>query len=411
MNAIDRRSPRAWPSEGSVRVPYWVYTDPEIYAREQERIFGGPSWSFVGLAAEIPNPGDFKRTFVGDKPVVMVRDEEGGINCVVNRCAHRGVQFCREHRGNAKEFMCPYHQWTYDLQGSLTGVPFRRGVRGQGGMPADFRLEDHALTRLKAAERNGVVFAAFGDPEPFEDYLGPEILPWFDRTFDGRGLTILGVQRQLIPSNWKLMFENIKDPYHASLLHVFLVTFGLFRADAKSQAVMDSLGRHAAMISRRAETAEAADVADMKNFKSQLKLHDPKLLNHVREFPGNVTLVMLTIWPNLLVQQQSNTLAVRQIVPRGPDEFELNWTFFGYEGDSEELRQIRITQANLMGISGYVGVDDGEVLEFTQDGIRHFPDVAGIMEMGGRDEDSTDHVVTEAAIRAFYSHYRRVMEL
>ena len=78
MTAAPRRQ---WPAEGIARVPYWVYADPDVYAREQERIFGGPRWSYVGLEARDPEPGDFKRTFVGDKPVVVARDGEGGSRC------------------------------------------------------------------------------------------------------------------------------------------------------------------------------------------------------------------------------------------------------------------------------------------------------------------------------------------
>ena len=214
-----------WPKEGVSRIPYWVYSDPEIYAREQERIFCGRSWAYVALEAEIPTAGDFKRTYIGDKPVVVVRDDAGDVSVVENRCAHRGVQFCQAHLGHVSEFMCPYHQWTYNLQGDLIGVPFRRGLKRQGGMPADFELTQHGLRKLQVARRHGVVFASFADDvEPFEEYLGLDMLKLFDRVFDGRELEVLGYSRQLMPANWKLMFENIKDPYHASLLHVFLVT-------------------------------------------------------------------------------------------------------------------------------------------------------------------------------------------
>ena len=90
-----------WPKEGISRVPYWIYSDPKIYEKEQEVIFSGPSYSYVGLEAEIPKPGDFRRTTIGDKPVVVARDMEGGINVVVNRCAHRGVEFC--YKGPRKQ--------------------------------------------------------------------------------------------------------------------------------------------------------------------------------------------------------------------------------------------------------------------------------------------------------------------
>ena len=98
-------------------------------------------------------------------------------------------------------------------------MPFRRGVKQDGkvngGMPADFKTADHGLTKLKVARRGGVVFASFDhDVESLEDYLGPTILGYFDRLFNGRALKILGYNRQRIPGNWKLMQENIKDPYH-----------------------------------------------------------------------------------------------------------------------------------------------------------------------------------------------------
>lgn len=403
---------RSWPQVGTSRIPYWVYSDPDIYARERERIFKGPCWNYVGLACEIPEPGDFKRGHVGDVPVVVVRDGDGGINVFRNRCAHRGVQFCQQMAGNASEFMCPYHQWTYDLKGKLIGVPFRRGVKRQGGMPADFRNEAHGLHRLAVTQRHGVIFASFSDAvEPFEDYLGEKMLGYFDRVFDGRELKLLGYSRQLIPANWKLMFENIKDPYHASLLHVFLVSFGLFRADNPSKVQMDPSGRHAVLVSQKGEQKHSQHTQDMKSLKAALNLHDPKLLTPVREFPGSATVVMQTLWPNLIVQQQSNTLAMRQIVPRGAEAFELDWTYFGYADDDEEMTLIRLRQANLMGLSGFVSGDDSEVMEFSQQGAHHDPEHAGFVEMGGTGVGDEDHMVTESAIRAFYEYYRRAMEL
>src|SRR5271154_2675016 len=88
-----------WPGEGVTRVPYWVYSDAGTYDLEQERIFAGRSWNYAGLNIEIPKPGDFKRTSIGDRPIVIVRAEDGRINAFVNKCAHRGVQFCRTNFG------------------------------------------------------------------------------------------------------------------------------------------------------------------------------------------------------------------------------------------------------------------------------------------------------------------------
>jgi salicylate 5-hydroxylase large subunit len=209
-----------WGDAPTSRAPGRVYTDEAIYREELERFFYRGHWCYVGLECEIPNPGDWKRTVVGERSVILVRDAQGAVHVVENRCAHRGVAFCRERQGNAKSFTCPYHQWNYGLDGRLNGLPFRRGVKAEGGVQADFRLEDHGLTQLQVARRGGAVFASF-DPsvEPFEDYLGPEVLPYYDRVFSGRPLKLLGINRQRIPANWKLMQENIKDPYHPGLLH------------------------------------------------------------------------------------------------------------------------------------------------------------------------------------------------
>jgi salicylate 5-hydroxylase large subunit len=403
---------RRWPEAGCSHIPNWVYTDPELFAREQERVFAGNSWLYVCLEAEIPKPGDFKRSRLGTKEVVAVRDAAGEVRVLVNRCAHRSAQFCSVNRGSVKEFVCPYHQWTYDLCGNLLGVPFRRGYRGQGGMPADFRPEEHGLERLAVTCRHGVVLASFSDEtEPFESYLGENMLGYFDRVFDGRELVVLGYLRQRMASNWKLMFENIKDPYHASLLHVFLVTFGLFRLDQKSAIEMDSTGRHAVLVSRRGEQRENEATRQMRSFKSNFTLRDPRLLEPVREFPGEATVVMQTLWPNLIVQQQSNTLATRQIVPIDAGHFDLAWTFFGYADDTPEMQQRRLRQANLMGPAGLVSLDDSEAMLLSQAGIDGNDEAECVAEVGGRAVHDEPHMVTETAIRGFYQHYRQVMDL
>ena len=379
-----------------------------MYQRELDRVFCGESWAYVGLEIEIPNPGDFKLATVGDRPLIMNRDKGGNGNVLVNRCAHRGVKVCNQPWGNAKSLVCPYHLWSYDLQGRLRGVPFAGGVGGRGGMPADFRREDHGMEKLRLSTRGGAVFATFSSTvEAFKDYLGPVMLPLYDRVFDGRELKLLGYARQLIPGNWKMMFENIKDPYHASLMHVFLVTFGLFRADSPSAVRTDEHGRHGALISMISEPTE--EVGQMANYKANMNLRDPRLIDPVVEYPGRETVVMQTLWPNVILQQQTNTLAMRQLVPRGPQEFELSWTFFGYADDDDEMHLRRLRQANLMGPAGLVSVDDSEVMKLSQDGVAPHPNAAGVIELGGRDIEDADHMVTETAIRGFYRYYCRVM--
>jgi salicylate 5-hydroxylase large subunit len=434
MNAPQTLS--RWSGVGSSRVPFWAYTDPQLYQRELEKVFHGAHWCYVGLAIEIPHTGDYKLSWVGERQVIMVRDRvapkdrgtDTGIRVVENRCAHRGVRFCQQQHGNARSFVCPYHQWTYKLNGELAGLPFKDGVKDgecvNGGMPEGFDLKDHGLTRLRVAVLHGLVFATFSaNTEPLEDYLGPNLMPWLDRIFKGRELTLLGYNRQRIPGNWKLMMENIKDPYHPGLLHTWFVTFGLWRADQKSRMVMDGQGRHAVMISRRNEGGENKTVTEgVTSFKANMTLHDDRLLDVVPEpwwtvpdpsVPGasiTPTVTMITLFPSLIIQQQVNSLSTRHIVPRGEGEFDFVWTHFGFADDAPEMTRRRLRQANLFGPAGFVSADDGEVIEFSQDGFRQGGEGGSTLcELGGTGTEMTEHMVTETLIRSMYAYWKKVM--
>ena len=407
-----------WESkEASSRIPFSVYTDDQVYKRELERLFYHGHWCYVGLEAEVPNEGDFKRTVIGERSVIMVRAADGAINVVENVCAHRGMQFCRERHGNRKEFVCPYHQWNYKLNGDLQGVPFRRGVKQdgkvQGGMPKEFDTKEHGLTKLKVATRGGVVFASFDhEVESLEDYLGPDILGYFDRLFNGRQLKILGYNRQRIPGNWKLMQENIKDPYHPGLLHTWFVTYGLWRADNKSQLVMDARHRHAAMISTRGTGGAKSEVtAGVTSFKESMEIQDKRLLDIVpEEWWGGPTAVMMTVFPSVIFQQQVNSVSTRHIQPDGKGSFDFVWTHFGFEDDTPEMTERRLIQANLFGPAGFVSADDGEVIELSQQGFEQKPFHRAVAELGGHEVGNTDHMVTETLIRGMYEYWRSVME-
>ena len=255
--AAGGRTPEARASRtGSIPIP-------EIFAREQERIFEGPGWLHVCLEAEIPKPGDFKRTRLGTKEVVVVRDASGEVNMIVNRCAHRSAQFCSASRGTAKDSSAlPPMDLRSRRQAARRAVPPR--LRARAACRPISGREEHGLQRLAVTAATASCSPVFvARHEPFEDYLGDTMLGYFDRVFDGRRLVVLGYLRQRIPSNWKLMFENIKDPYHASLLHVFLVTFGLFRLDQPSAVEMDATGRHGVLdLAAGASSRERGDPAD-----------------------------------------------------------------------------------------------------------------------------------------------------
>jgi anthranilate 1,2-dioxygenase large subunit len=404
-----------WPGDDLSVIPDWVYTDQFVYEREIERIFHGRTWNYVALEAEVPNPGDFIRSNVGPTPVVVARAHDGSVNVFENRCTHRASEFCRELSGSAKEFVCPYHQWTYDLKGNLIGIPFRRGVGGKGGMPLDFDADAHGLRRLAVTSHRGVVFASYAqDMESLADYLGPEILREFEATFDGRKLKILGYYRHSLPGNWKLYHENLKDPYHATLLHTFLVTFGLMVVGNRSMMLADESGRHGVMASAKSDAkAISGDVKkEMRAFKEGLTLREARFMNFVEEFDSPWSVTMSTIWPNLIVQREMNTLGVRQIVPDGPHEFIMKWTMFGFEGDDEDMTRHRLRQGNLMGPAGFLGLEDNEAIKFVQDGMRRVPDGSHLVKLDPQTPTGTaDTLISESAIRAMYKHWREAMAL
>jgi anthranilate 1,2-dioxygenase large subunit len=402
-----------WPdTTHGCAVPYGVFTEQACFEREQQRIFRGPVWSFVGLAVEVPQVGDFKTTFVGAIPVILLRDRDGQLQVLENRCAHRGALVCRELRGRQTRLSCVYHQWTYDLGGRLLGVPFRGGIEGRGGMPADFDPARHHLTRLRVEELHGLVFASFSDAAPpLADYLGPMVVASIARLC-ARPLTVLGDQRQFMRGNWKLYAENTRDPYHASLLHLFHNTFGLYRSTQTGACLMDDSHRHTMLYAKAATSDAKADsevYKDVRSYDTGFKLADPSVLAGRAEFDDGITLVILSVFPNLVLQQIANTLAVRQIVTHGVDGFELVWTHFGYADDDDTLRAMRLKQANLIGPAGFVSMEDGEAVEIVQRAVREARDAHSYIAMGGGRAEDAQHLVTEGAIIGFWESYRAVM--
>ena len=182
------------------------------------------------VEAEIPNPGDYRTSYVGNAPVIVTRDETGQINALLNRCAHKGSLVCYKPHGNVRELTCVYHNWVYDLTGKLTGVAFKRGVGGKGGLTDDFDPASHGLRRLRVETYRGIVFGTFSrrDARRSSTTSAASSPRAIDRVLI-KPLKVLGYHSQILPNNWKLYAENTKDSYHASLLHVFHNTFGIVR--------------------------------------------------------------------------------------------------------------------------------------------------------------------------------------
>jgi phenylpropionate dioxygenase-like ring-hydroxylating dioxygenase large terminal subunit len=401
-----------WPEGSLARVPYWVYQDEPNYGREMRRLFEGATWNFVCFEADIPSKGDYRTSHIGILPVIVVRDADGSINCFENRCAHRGALIAFDDGGNVQNhFKCIYHAWSYDLCGNLRGIAFEKGINGLGGMSKDFKRESFSPRKLRTTTLGGLVFATLSpDTPPIAECLGSDVLGRLKRVLN-RPIRVMGRFVQTLPSNWKLYVENSKDTYHASLLHLFLTTFRINRlTQGGGVLVSPDGGSHSTYTIAIPEGANATAYRDQGiRTDGDYTLADPSLLDTVNEFGDPIQVQILSIFPNTIVQQIHNCLAVRQILPAGIDRTELHWTYFGYADDSAEMNRRRLKQQNLVGPAGFVSMEDGCVTGFVQRGIASAGDKVSVVEMGGRSADSQQTRATEAAVRGFWKAYRAHM--
>ncbi|HEV8141846.1 MAG TPA: aromatic ring-hydroxylating dioxygenase subunit alpha [Methylomirabilota bacterium] len=405
-------TPRAWPGDTLARVPYWVYQDPENYQAELRRIFEGPVWNYVCLESDIEKPGEFRTTFVGEMPVIVVRGEHGEIHAFENRCAHRGALIALEDAGTAKRFQCIYHAWTYNLRGDLVTIAFEKGAHGRGGMPEGFCKDEHGPRKLRTTTLNGLVFASLSDATPpIEQYLGEQVLARVRRVLR-KPMRVLGRFVQVLPNNWKLYAENVKDTYHASLLHAFFGTFRLSRFTQGGGVLVSPDGaHHASTTIDRADDRTSTAYRDqgIRSEQDGYRLADLSLLDSVDEFGDGIKLQILTIFPSFVLQQIQNCLAVRQILPKGLDSMELRWTYFGFADDDPAMQRRRLKQSNLVGPAGYVSMEDGCVGGFVQRGAAAAGNEVSVVNMGGDEAESQDTRATEASVRGFWKAYRRYM--
>lgn len=397
-------------------VDYRLYRDPAIYAAEQERIFRGPTWCYLGLEAEIPNPGDFRSTFVGETPVVLTRSRTGALCAWVNQCAHKGALVCRTPRGHMADqtFVCVYHQWAYDASGDLLGVPFQRGLQGVGGYPGSFDKAAHGLRKLRVDSIAGMVFGTFSDAAPpLETFLGEEMCGNIRRIFS-RPIKILGYARQHMRGNWKLYSENSRDGYHGGLLHLFYPTFGIYRQSQESRGVVDAQGFHNHFtVSKPRGDINYDNFGKEANRQLQesVTLQDPRVIEFRPDFNDGIGLSIQSLFPSVVLQQIQNTLATRQVLPRGIDRTELMWTYFGFADDTPEMDKHRLRNINLVGPAGLISMEDGEAVEICQAGIAGGGEDRSFVALGG---DGIDPAVSpigmdENGVRGFWKGYIAIM--
>jgi len=197
--------------QGQRTLPGHYYTSPEIYAEEAERIFAR-RWLGVGRAAELANPGDFVTRTVARESIIVVRGQDGVVRAFYNVCRHRGTRLCEEPRGRLSEtIQCPYHAWTYTLDGALIGAPHMSDVAG-------FDKRDYPLHAVPVGEWEGFLFINLGrEPEPVARAFAP-----LAERFRRFNLARLRSARRIeydVRANWKLLFQNYSECLHCPIIH------------------------------------------------------------------------------------------------------------------------------------------------------------------------------------------------
>ena len=211
----------AGPLSRATHVAGFIYSSPEIYALEKERIWM-KDWLCVGRDDEIPEPGDYVTWRIADEPIIIARNAQGEINAFANVCAHRGVEVA-QGKGNTTEFSCPYHGWLYDLSGKLIGAPYMK--EAEGFDPTRCRLKP-----IRFGVWQGFMFVNFDDGcESLTDFIAP-----FAEDFEFLGMGDLAVAAKLeveFGCNWKLVAENAMDNLHIAVVHPVTLGDGIKAED------------------------------------------------------------------------------------------------------------------------------------------------------------------------------------
>ncbi len=205
------------------------YRDPAIFERDMERIFRR-HWHCVGHASQVASPGDFMRFDIEAESVVVARDKDGRLNAFLNVCRHRGAEVCTERQGNAKAFVCPYHAWTYRLDGTLRAARL---------MPKDFDVSAHNLRNVRLEEVAGLLFISFANqPLNFEP-----VRRLIDATCGRYGWAKAKIAHRRsyeVAANWKLAVENYVECYHCGPAHPEYSLTHALQAPAEQIAAMNA---------------------------------------------------------------------------------------------------------------------------------------------------------------------------
>ena len=295
-----------------------VYTDPQVYGREVERIFDR-TWLFACHESEVRNAGDYFTTTLFGSPLVIVRGKDDVVRAFYNTCRHRGSQVVGDGCGHAASFRCPYHFWVFSTEGELIGIPGEEAYDGSG-----FRRETTRSSACAARWSSGwCSSASTRRSNRCATWLGPEIVRALSTPLADARFRVIKYYAYELPVNWKVFAENARDGYHVPFVHPF------FRK-ASPPGQYELYGRGHA-VQRLGMDESGIDPEVWKRI-----MHDT--LPGVT--PGDGYIV--TLFPDVTLQLRSNEISIDSQVVLGPDRVRMESRVLGLDGDAPETIANRI---------------------------------------------------------------------
>lgn len=399
------------------RISGGVYTDPEVFSTEMERIFER-SWLYVGHESELPAPGDYKTVLAGAQPLILTRHEDGKLYALFNRCRHRGAVVCRQERGHSNFFRCRYHNWVYANNGDLIGMAQSTGYpddfdRGQYGLVAAPRL----------ASYRGLLFASLAENvPPLTEHLGPlrkYIDWWFGRSPSGDVEVLLPPHRYEYPGNWKLQAENGYDGYHGNYVHLSWQRVLALAKEGSVEEVQQyrQAGAARGLAGGHGLLERPGSMNPNSSWTARMMARYPDYAQAMRARYPEEELIEISarrnifVFPNLYLFDTH----LRVIVPKAVDRTEVQLYFYNLAGVPEKINQGRLRgHERFYGPAGFGAPDDIEVFTEVQTGVRARGHEWNLLNRGQHRErrengEWVGHTTDEAPQRSLYRQWRRMM--
>ena len=298
---------------GAQTLPQRYFISPEIFAEELEKIFAS-HWVMVGHESEVAQTGDYLVRDVGEESIIIVRDKNGGVAAFYNVCRHRGTRLCEEERGHAAAIQCPYHAWTYGLDGRLIGAPHMDEVKS-------FKREQYSLRTVQTGIWEGFIFVNLANqPRPLEEWFA-ELRGKFSQ-WKLPGLRSAKRVEYDVKANWKLMFENYSECYHCPGVHPMLSKVSPYDSAENDLTEGPFLGGFMKINPGKSLTmsGDACALAISGRNQEQDQEHEQE---------GGDRVFYYSIFPNMLLSMHPDYVMVHQLWPEAPDRTRIicDWFF------------------------------------------------------------------------------------